>query len=677
MTKNLPPGPQPISLLQPVRVIPGVGIERATQLGRLGVVTVRDLLLLRPRRHEDRRQLCRMADLVLGTTAIVRGKVAALGVKSWKKKTRSVFELILDDGSARLHCRWWNLPYMQNYFKNGDEVFIYGKVSGLKPRTMDHPETEVIEGTEENQVHLNRVAPIYPLTEGLPQRWLRSLLFRTLPLGIPLIEAEGKELPGFPSAGAALKMLHFPESLGEVEVARQRFALEELLLMQRELFRRRAALRSKSQAIHAGGDQNRHIRPFLKSLGFQLNQAQARVLRTIRQDMSGQGEPMRRLLQGDVGSGKTVVAACAALMALESGWSVLLMAPTEILAEQHFQNFQRWFSPLRIPVRLRTGMHRPAGKSETSEKNHPQLGLETVPAPEMVLGTHALLEENVQLSRLGLVIIDEQHKFGVAQRESLLKKGQYPHLLVMTATPIPRTLGLTIYGDLDISVIDQLPEGRGEIQTAVRSRAQQEKIWEFVEKKLGMGQQAYVVYPRVEDTGGEALRSVLSEFKQLEKRFSGFRVGLLHGRLRSEEKERVMEEFRLGEVQLLVATTVIEVGLDVPNATVMVIDHADSFGLSQLHQLRGRIGRGAAKSFCLLVADPKTEEARQRLRVMEQTRDGFVIAETDLILRGAGELLGRQQSGSSRLKFADLLRDGSLIDQARGLIQAQNGENLM
>jgi ATP-dependent DNA helicase RecG len=379
------------------------------------------------------------------------------------------------------------------------------------------------------------------------------------------------------------------------------------------------------------------------------------VLREIRADLSG-AYPMRRLLQGDVGSGKTAVAACAALMVIESGFEVALMAPTEILAEQHWRNFQRWFEPLGVPLALRTG----------SRKSGAEAPLFDGRAGRLTVGTHVLIEPGFTSDRLGLVIIDEQHKFGVSQREELVRKGTYPHLLVMTATPIPRSLGLTLYGDLDVSVIDELPPGRGRIRTFVRDADSLPKVWEFVRKKLAEGRQAYVVYPRVEEADLKSgLKAVLREHERLAAELAPYRVGLLHGRLSAEEKDAAMVRFRANQVQVLVATSVIEVGVDVPNACVMVVENAESFGLAQLHQLRGRIGRGAADAYCVLVATAKTPEARQRLKVLEETTDGFRIAEADLRLRGPGDLLGQAQSGLPDFRFGNLAEDFALIEVAR------------
>ncbi len=690
---------QPVGkgLDQPVTALWGVGGERAGQLAKLHIHTIGDLLLHRPRRYEDRRHFKPIAELTPEQAALVRGTVVAQGVKWFKRRTKSVFELVLDDGHARLHCRWWNLPFMENYFAVGDQVLAYGKLRELKPRTMDHPETEVVVADEESSIHMNRIVPVYPLTEGLPQRWLRGLIRRTLerherdivepfPVGQasrlastpppavpgpqeavdPAAGAKGRVMTGgtlvLPGRAEAVRLLHCPETIEDTERARQRLALDEFVVLQREIRARRLRFEAKSRGLACRGD-NHLIKPFLAGLGFTLTEAQARVLREIREDMGG-AHPMRRLLQGDVGSGKTAVAACAALMALESGFNAVLMAPTEILAEQHFRNFKRWFEPLGVEVELQTGSRKTA-KSEWLTA--PQHAPRHTQHGSLIIGTHALIESGFAVQRLGLVIVDEQHKFGVAQREQLLRKGHYPHLLVMTATPIPRTLGLTLYGDLDGSVIDRMPAGRGRLRTFVRPAEKLPKVWDFVRTRLDEGRQAYVVYPRVEDTTGGTTKAVLQEFERIQSALAPHTAGLLHGRLKSAEKESVMTDFRANRIQTLVATSLVEVGVDVPNATVMVVENAEQFGLAQLHQLRGRIGRGAHESHCILVSDARTPEARERLRVLEETTDGFRIAEADLKLRGPGELLGQLQSGAPRFEFADLTRDLELVQIARVL----------
>jgi ATP-dependent DNA helicase RecG len=663
---------------------------------------------------------------------------------------------------------------MENYFEVGNDVLVYGKLTGLKPRTMDHPETEVVEEGEENSIHMGRLVPVYPLTEGLPQRWLRGLIHRALqqfnvgqvsrlssnsltahegesaaqpnrptdttrefPAPRPDV-AEGPSAKAVPDAhpetnvgqasrlssnsltthkaksavqpnrptdttrefptprpdvaaessvnvmpttpavttgslmtggtpvlrSRAIHMLHCPESLEETEIARQRLALDEFVELQQRFRERRHRFEARARELPCRGD-NHLIKPFLSGLAFTLTGAQTRVLREIRQDMGG-SHPMRRLLQGDVGSGKTVVAACTTLMALESGYSVALMAPTEILAEQHFRNFQRWFQPLGIVVEMQ------AGSRKTSNIQHPAPNTQPKREPAaLFIGTHALLTEGFDIPKLGLVIIDEQHKFGVEHREDLVRKGDYPHLLVMTATPIPRSLGLTLYGDLDLSVIDELPADRGRIRTHVRTRDKLPKVWEFVKDQLGRGRQAYVVYPRVEETDGGTTRAVKEEFGRIQSALAPHTVAMLHGRMRATEKSAVMEGFRSNEIKALLATSLIEVGVDVANATVMVIEDADRFGLAQLHQLRGRIGRGSHESHCILVAGQMDEAARQRLKILERSHDGFAIAEEDLRLRGPGELLGQQQSGALRLRFGSLTQDGALLQQARDLVMGR------
>jgi len=657
-------------------MLAGVGPERSAQLERLGIRTVEELLLHRPSRYEDRRHLHSISELQLNEPVAVRGAVLASGVKWFAKHTKSVYELILDDGTARLHCRWWNLPYMERYFSKGDEVIVYGKPLHLKPRTMDHPETEVIESGAERLIHFDRITPIYPLTEGLPQRWLRGLIWRTLEAhaglitdlwpvrdsvegrkGCSLVETVSHQELLTMTRCRAVRQLHFPDDAPAAEMARKRLALDEWVELQREIRQRRLNFQSKAAALPCGGT-NEFIRPLLRRLGFQLTEAQTSVLREIRKDMKG-AHPMRRLLQGDVGSGKTVVAACAAMMALECGFHAALMAPTEILAQQHYRTFKRWLEGIPVAVELHTG----SAKTSLGGAGEPA----ALRLPSLFVGTHALIEDGFEISRLGLVIIDEQHKFGVSQREELLRKGNYPHLLVMTATPIPRTLGLTLYGDLDLSTINQMPPGRGRIRTFLRDISRLADVVEFIKKTVAQGRQAYVVYPRVEETTG-GVKAVTAEMGKWQRDLAPHQCGLLHGRLKPEEKEAVMEDFRANRVQVLLATSLIEVGVDVPNASLMLIESAEQFGLAQLHQLRGRIGRGGHDSYCILMSGKNLPETRKRLKVLEDTIDGFRIAEADLQLRGPGELLGQQQSGLPRFRFADFAADLDLIHLAKGSV---------
>lgn len=654
----------------PVTALRGVGPERALLLARLELRTLGDLLLHRPRRYEDRRHFLAIRQVTEKGVVAVRGKVMASGVKYFRKRTRSVAEVVLDDGTARLYLRWWNLPFLADQFPVGAEVMAYGRVVELKPRTIDHPETEILEEGDEASIHLDRIVPIYALTEGLPQRWLRSRIWSVVERLAPRVPEPrpGLSRAGLPTRAEAFRAMHFPVELGCAEAARHRLAYDEFVELQWAIQGRRHRLYARASGRLCRGD-NRWMRPFVAGLGFRLTDAQTRVLREIRSDLVS-GKPMRRLVQGDVGSGKTVVAAAAALMVLESGYSVALMAPTELLAQQHEARFRSWFAPMDLGVDLRTGSRR----SSERPGNPTEPGGESREwRPVMTLGTHALLESGFAPERLGLVIIDEQHKFGVAQREALLRKGDFPHLLVMTATPIPRTLALTLYGDLEVSTLDQLPPGRGRVRTFVRSREKLPKVWDFVGDQLEAGRQAYVVYPRVEDDEQGEVRALKREGKALAEVFGTTRVGVVHGKLPAAEKEAVMAAFRAGEVKVLLATTVIEVGVDVPNATVLVVENAEQFGLAQLHQLRGRIGRGGNDSYCVLVLGKDTAEARERLKVLEETSDGFAIAEADLRLRGPGELLGQAQSGMPPLRFGDLARDRELLEWARRVVADRLG----
>ena len=695
------PEKSPSSLAAPVASVWGVGEERARLLARLGIFTIEDLLLHAPRRYEDRRKCLSIRELKLDEPATVRGKIIAAGIKRFKKGARAMFECVFDDGTARLHCRWWQAqPWMPDWYAVGCEFLIYGKLDDTKkPRTFTHPETELVEPGEDEFVHVNRIVPVHPLTEGLTARVMRTLVWRALEKyegdlqgagcrvqGENSVTAVPKELSTFnfqpstlPERANAIRMIHFPEELTDVEIARQRLALDEFVALQFQIQSRRKKFEASAKVLPCAGD-NRLMKPFLTQLGFRLTTAQTNVLREIRVDMGG-AHPMRRLLQGDVGSGKTAVAACSALMALESGFNVTLMAPTEILAEQHFRNFTKWFEPLGVKVELQTGSRKVASLQVAGCK----LQVENADPPRakkpstfnlqpstLTIGTHALFTAGFDLPKLGLVIIDEQHKFGVTQREALVRKGHYPHLLVMTATPIPRTLGLTLYGDLDVSVIDEMPGGRGAIKTFVRPTEKLPKVFEFIREKISSGRQAYVVYPRVDvtDTDKE-IKAVTREFENVQRSLNGYKVGLLHGRIKPVEKEKTMADFRANNLQALVTTSLIEVGVDVPNATVMLIENAEHFGLAQLHQLRGRIGRGAHESFCILVSDAQHPEAQARLKILEATNDGFKIAEADLKLRGPGELLGQQQSGAMKLRFGNLAEDLNLIQQARELAKLQ------
>lgn len=644
---------------EPVIRVPGLGTERAALLKKLHITNLGDLFLHRPRRYEDRRNFAPLKSIGLGQPVNFQGTIVASGLK--RTRFKSLFEFILQNEDTRLYCRWWNAPYMDRYYRKDMEVLVHGKLSNFKPLTMDHPEVEVVE-EDEPTIHLNRIVPIYPATEGLTQRVLRSLLWRALEqYGPSLLKCTNcPEMPGFLPWGEAILRLHFPMELEQADRARERLALDEFIDLQTDLQLRRQRLESKARAINCSSTGEK-LAEFLGKLPFQLTNAQRRVIAEFQRDLKGP-IPMRRLLQGDVGSGKTVVAATAALMALQNGRAVALMAPTEILAQQHFALFSKWFEPLGIAVHLRTG------STKTEERNQPTL-LGTQEAA-LHIGTHALIEEGFAPENLGLVIIDEQHKFGVRQREALLKKGHYPHLLVMTATPIPRTLALSLYGDLDFSVIDEMPLDRGRLRTFIRTEEDLPKVWAFVRNKVAEGQQAYIVFPRIsEEDAAKGSRALLKHLERLRPEFSGCQLVVVHGAMKGDEKNAAMESFRTAKAQVLLGTSVIEVGLDVPNATIMVIFNADHFGLAQLHQLRGRIGRGALESFCILVSHATDETSKSRLKVLENTRDGFAIAEEDFRIRGGGELTGLKQSGMPDLIFGDLIHDGLIIQRARDFVK--------
>ena len=632
--------------------LPGVGADRASQLARLKCHTLGDLFLHRPRRHEDRRNIRPIRDLSIEEASLSRGRIAVMGSKRLRGG-RTLFEFILEDDSGTVTCRWWNLGYMARYFKSGDDVLIYGKLSKGKTRVMDHPETEIIESEEDATIHVNRIVPIYPLTEGLPQRWLRKLIFRLIKSDLENIAEPNYQSAGLPSRREAIQQLHFPDEMEQAAAARQRLALDEFVLLQQTLLRRRINMQSKAKAHPCGGD-GRLTEPFLKQLGFQLTDAQRAVSMEIEGDLSGK-HPMRRLLQGDVGSGKTVVAALAVLRTLESGYNALFMAPTEILAEQHYRNFTNWLDPHGIRTRLHTGSHK--------ELNEPLFDMNT---PNLVIGTHALFQESFNQENIGLVVIDEQHKFGVSQRDRLGRKGNYPHLLVMTATPIPRTLGLTLYGDLDCSVVRELPPGRGKVRTYIRTPDRWPKILAFIKEKLSEGRQAFIVVPRVDNEDATAgIKAVKTEARKLEGDLAPYKTGVLHGRMKPDEKESVMAGFRANRIQILLSTTVVEVGVDIPNASLMLIQNAEQFGLAQLHQLRGRIGRDKHDGHCILLTSENSPEVISRLTVLKETNDGFKVAEEDLKLRGPGELVGQEQSGLPAFQFGDLRHDLDLIELAR------------
>ncbi|MEY2528257.1 MAG: ATP-dependent helicase RecG [Verrucomicrobiota bacterium] len=639
---------------------------KLTALRRLEIETVGDLLTHYPRRYEDRTHFASFPREESDTPILVCGEVVKTRLVrfgGWKK----IFEATLEESDANalsqpLVLRWFNLHYVQKMIATGQRLVVYGKPRLRKNRMcMEHPDFEVIENDDEISIHFRRITPIYPATEGLSQRVFRGLIFKTLENldreSVPTLLPKNTRLG---SREHALHEIHFPTTREQCDAAREHLVFSEFFEMQLVIgSRRKKAVQRAGQRHAAPGVL---VEKFLRGLPFDLTAAQERVIEELRRDLAAPF-PMNRLLQGDVGSGKTVVAIAAMLLAVESGSQAALMAPTQILAEQHYALLCRWLEPLAVRVALRTGA-----------RHEDPLTFFVSPAesaaPNILVGTHALLYEGVEFEKLGLAVIDEQHKFGVSQRARLTAREPAPDVLVMTATPIPRTLTMTVYGDLDVSIINEMPLDRGKIITAVRDLTKLPEVLTFMRGQLEAGRQAYIVYPLIDESEKLNAKAAAVEFETWHERLRPFRCELLHGRVPSPEKQAIMERFRRGETSVLVSTTVIEVGVDIPNATLMLIENAERFGLAQLHQLRGRIGRGEHKSYCILLSESKTEEATAKLAVLEKTRDGFEVAEADWDLRGPGDLLGTAQSGLPALKLGDLKRDALIMQQARAAAAA-------
>lgn len=663
----------PVDLSTPVKYVKGVGPKRAEELRAKGIETAADLLYYAPFRYEDRSNLKPLSRLAPGETATVIATVRRVQAPRFRRRDLGMIEAVFEDGSRiPLTARWFHAQYLAGLLEPGLRVALFGKVefdTYLGGLVMLHPELEILRGEEDEEdaaLHTGRIVPVYEAAGKVSARVFRNILYRlTADLSgledpLPASVRQRLRLPGL---AQALRALHFPPPDADVNLLNQFRTPEQFRLIFEEFFWLEAGMalkRSEERAAAGIAFQltDRVREQVKKMLPFKPTAAQKRVLGEIARDMASP-VPMNRLLQGDVGSGKTIVAAQAAVIAVENGYQTAILAPTEILATQHYLNFRKIFAPLNYQILLLVG-------SQT--KKEKEIGKRAVESgfAQIVIGTHALLEEDVQFARLGLVIIDEQHRFGVLQRKALQQKGVTPDVLVMTATPIPRTLALTIYGDLDLSVIDELPPGRKPIQTLHRTRDEIELVYSFVLKEIQAGRQAYIVYPAIEENESQAMKAAEAGYRELTQHvFPQLRIGLLHGRLPAEEKDRVMEAFKRGEIQILVSTTVIEVGVDVPNATVMVIENAERFGLAQLHQLRGRVGRGAAQSYCILVTDRLTEAARERIRTLVESGDGFYISEMDLKLRGPGEFLGTRQSGLPVFRIGNLLRDQEILELAR------------
>ncbi len=647
-----------MNLETPITYLKGVGPHRADLLRRLGIVTAGDLLYHVPHRYEDASTVAPIASLEPGMDATIIGSVISKGVLPTRKGLR-IFQAVLRDDSGMIEVSWPGQPFLDRTIHKGDTLLVSGSVRFYHGRQVQ-PREFVNLGDDADGTLEGRVLAIYPATEGLSVKLIRSLIETHLDALLPLVHEylpraalAGVEVPPL---GDALRMVHRPRSLAEANSGRARLAYEELLFVQ--LLHRRGNAIARDKRAGIVFVNRRELTTALKAaLPFALTGAQTRVLREIVADMVSPAR-MHRLVQGDVGSGKTIVALFAALLAMENGYQAAIMAPTELLAEQHARTIGRLLSALGIEPVLITGGQGAAARREAATRLA-QTG------PTIAIGTHALIQEATEFAKLGLAVVDEQHRFGVEQRKALGQKGESPDVLLLSATPIPRSLALTVYGDLDVSVIDERPPGRQPVTTVMRSESSRARVLEFVDHEVEKGRQAYIVYPVIEESEKLDLKSATAMYASLtEGAFAQRRVALIHGRIPGPERDKTMRAFRDGQIDILIATTVIEVGIDVANATVMVIEHPERFGLSQLHQLRGRVGRGGEASYCVLLGDV-SPEAGARLDVFARTDDGFEIARADLRLRGMGDLFGEAQSGMSTFKIADPLRDEALNEKAR------------
>jgi ATP-dependent DNA helicase RecG len=648
-------------------------VAALTQAQNPRLVTVEDLLHYLPIRYEDRSNLARISDLEHGIYATIEVEVRVAGTYEVKGGQLRIFEFSGVDQTGQIRAFWWNQPYLQNTFTRGTRVLLFGQWKRGRRGffEVENPDYELIpEEAAPDPIHMGRRVPVYRKLGDIRTRQLRSIMHHLLERidfsgTVEVLPEDVIKRNDLIGRAEALRKVHFPSDDAPIELynnlrspAHRRLIFEEFFWLELAL-----ALRKRGREESPKGARiqlNDRVREAVRRiLPFKPTSAQKRALGQIVSDMASD-RPMNRLLQGDVGSGKTLVAIQAAVVAMENGYQVALMVPTEILAEQHARNVKQMLSGSPYRIELLTGSLGASRKRSIREAI-------SAGQVDLVIGTHALIQEGVEFRNLGLVIIDEQHRFGVLERAELIRRGYNPDVLVMTATPIPRSLAMTVYGDLDVSIIDEMPPGRKPVITKVCGEDERQKIYRFLEREVKKGRQVYIVYPLVEESEKMDLRDATRMAAHLQKEvFPNFRVGLVHGRMRQEEKDQIMEEFRSGSIQVLVATTVIEVGVDVANASVMVVEHAERFGLSQLHQLRGRVGRGNEQAYCILMtADRHTREARQRLAIMEETSDGFKIAERDLEIRGPGEILGTRQSGMPVFRIGNLIRDQELLVAAR------------
>lgn len=657
--RNINTKKQPLSEI-PVRYVKGVGPVRAETLKRLEIETVEDLLYYFPRRYEDRSKFKPISQVKVGEYETVKGEILTMGGHRIGKG-KSIFKAKVGDETGAIYAVWFNQPYMKNWLKTGDKMILYGKVESYKEVQITAPEFEIIKEEGEETIHTGRIVPIYPLTEGLSNRGLRSIMKNVLDKYLDDIEevlpvdirARHKLLDLKQSIGN----MHFPETETLRQMAYERIVFDEFFILQLALALRKAKIKEADNGIthKVGGEL---LGSFKALIPFKLTDAQKKAIEDIEKDMAS-SKPMNRLLEGDVGSGKTIVAAYALVLTVQNGYQGALMVPTEILARQHFNNLNGLLRPLGINIVLLTN----AVIGESRDESNRMIEDGTA---NIIVGTHALIEASVKFKNLGLVVIDEQHKFGVDQRMHLKKKGLNPDVLFMTATPIPRTLAMTLYGDLDLSILDQMPEGRIPPKAYWVGEDRRQGIYKFIAQEISAGRQAFVVYPVIEKGKRQDLRAAAEMFAKFKSEiFPQFKVGLIHGRLEDREKERVMADFKAGKAQILVSTTVIEVGIDNPNVSVMLIENPERFGLSQLHQLRGRIGRGNQRSYCILLSETESEQAKKRIKALITTTSGFNIAEEDLQIRGPGEFFGIRQHGLPELRYANLVSDVRQLEAAR------------
>lgn len=650
-----------IDLATDIKYLKGVGPKRAQLMNRLGIRNVYELLRHFPKRYLDRTQITPMRRTRIGETVTILGRVEHKELRDTRRRG-NIFSLIIADETGMVECVWFNQPWLKRTFTKGDWVLASGKLDFYRGKTITHPDFEVISEKEEEEfLHTGRIVPIYPLTEGLNQKILRRLVKNGLDRCLDQLP---ESLPGhirekrkFLSVKNTFKNIHFPDSYSLRDLARNTLVYEEFFYLQLLLaLRRNRFKRNPGIPFRVDGNLPKEL---LQNLNIELTDAQVRCIKEITNDMV-KPVPMNRLLQGEVGAGKTLIAIYTSLIAIENHYQAAIMAPTEILANQHYERMDSQLPHLGVKVALLIG------GMKKSERERILLQLEKGEI-DLVIGTHALIEEEVKFKALGFVVVDEQHRFGVMQRASLKKKGVFPDFLVMTATPIPRTLALTLYGDLDISCLDELPQGKRKVITRLTTETKRQKVYEFVKERLLEGSQAFIVYPLIEESDKIELKAAKEMYEELKQVFPQFELGLIHGKMRGDEKEKVMKLFRSGDLRILVSTTVIEVGVDIPTADIMLIEHAERYGLAQLHQLRGRIGRTGNKAYCILIpSDSVGIEAKERLRTLEDTDDGFQISEADLKLRGPGEIYGTRQHGLPELKIADPLHDQWLLKLARG-----------